>query len=56
MGNLRHGYSNRGAVRGMNRGGGYRNAPGANQRRGGGGGGYRYENPEENHPKVPSQS
>lgn len=55
MGNLRHNYSNRGAVRGMNRGGGYRNAPGANQRRGGGGG-YRYENPEENHPKVPSQS
>ena len=55
MGNIRHNsYPTRGGGRGMSRGGGYRNGPGTSQRRGGGG--YRHENPEENQPKVPSQS
>lgn len=54
MGNPRHNsYPSRGGGRGGNRGGGgYRNTSGPNPRRGG----YRHENPEENHPKVPSQS
>lgn len=58
MGNPRHNtYQSRGGGRGGNRGGGgYRSGLGPNPRRGGGNGGYRHENPEENHPKVPSQS